>query len=234
MFGYADAPLTRDGNELSIVLPTPFLAANHLVTVKPLLVDSGYAAQVDALAPGAQTERLVLVKQTAQQLRYLLYGRDLGNVDMIVPNVPLMRVGDGAEADNLRFVEITPTVAKTLKAVILQRRGERPFAIPIPPLVEPAKPEPAKPKFSERVTVGADDATIVGDGLKDIVKIVALKQELTNLEVSDDGKTLKVKGLAAAGITSVAKTVDCDLVTKAGKTTIQLQVVSSKVESVPK
>jgi hypothetical protein len=239
VFGYADAPIERDpkAHTLSVVVPTAFLFANRSVTVKPLFVrERDYSDTEDVLAFDAEPERLVLVKQTSKTLQYLLYGRDLGDVDMIVPKVALKEVGDGADRDDVRFIEITLAVVKTLKEVVLQRDGERPFAIPIPALVEPAKAAPTKqtPKFRERVTVGADDATIIGDGLKDVVKIVALKQDLTNLELSDDGKSLKVKGLAAAGITAAAKTVDCDLVTKAGKSTIQMEVVSSKVESVQK
>ena len=89
-------------------------------------------------------------------------------------------------------------------------------------------------KFQERVTVGADEAVIVGDGLGTISKVQFQKKDLTVVK-SGDGKSITVTGLAAAGATTTARTVDIDLLPATGKaTTIKLEVVSSKIETVAK
>jgi hypothetical protein len=62
------------------------------------------------------------------------------------------------------------------------------------------------------------------------VKITALKQELSNLERSADGKSIKVKGLVSAGVTAAARIIDFEVTRTAGKSTIQLEVVNSKIE----
>src|SRR4029078_291851 len=140
-------------------------------------------------------------------------------------------VGDGQSDDTVRMLNIDDTKVKTanVKQLILQRTGEkRPFTVAMPSLTP--EPKPVN-KFRERVTVGADEAVILGDALKDVTKITALKMEMTNLERPADGKSIKVKGLIAPGITAVARSVECEPTRPGGKsTTIQLEVVSSKVE----
>ena len=56
----------------------------------------------------------------------------------------------------------------------------------------------------------------------------------TTFEFSADGKSITVKGLVAAGVTAAAKTQDIDLLSATGKTTIKLEVVNSKVETIAK
>ena len=77
-------------------------------------------------------------------------------------------------------------------------------------------------------------AVVFGDDLGKVKKVMFQKQELTNIEKADDGKSLKIKGLAAAGVTAVAKTQSIDLILPSGKATVKLEVVNSKVESVTK
>lgn len=236
VFGYADTPIERSvdrscAETLTAVVPTALLAANREVTVKPLLVDSRYFVTDRLISADAQTERLMLVSQDASDLGYLLYGTGLDKMKVIVPaNTALDPVGTGVESDRVRFVGLDVAEAKTFKQLIVQRDGERPFGVPIPALTEPAK---IAPKFVERITVNADEAVIVGDGLKDVVKIKALGRDLVDLVM--DGKKLRVRGLAAAGITSTARTVDCTLLTNTDTLgTIQLEIVTSKVESIAK
>jgi hypothetical protein len=54
------------------------------------------------------------------------------------------------------------------------------------------------------------------------------------MEKSDDGKSVEIKGLVAAGLTLVAKTQELDLVMASSKVTIKLEVVNSKIETVTK
>jgi hypothetical protein len=64
------------------------------------------------------------------------------------------------------------------------------------------------------------------------VKVMFGKASLV-ADISD--KTIKLKGLAAAGVTAIAKSQDIDLIAKDGsKTTVKLEVVNSKVETVAK
>jgi hypothetical protein len=70
---------------------------------------------------------------------------------------------------------------------------------------------------------------IVGDGLDDVAEIVALNKPFVPIK---DGKSLRIKGLAAEGITGVARVIDCQLLMKGKSVTIQLEVVTSVVETV--
>jgi hypothetical protein len=68
---------------------------------------------------------------------------------------------------------------------------------------------------------------------------MAVKQvqfQKKNLTISKrDDKSVTLTGLVAAGATAVAKTQDIDLITDAPKpTTIKLEVVNSKIETVTK
>ncbi len=228
VFGYSDAPIGRSGHTLSAVLPTAFLAANRNVIVKPLFVDDDFSARGSLLTPRSTVERLALVNQSST-LTYLLYGSRLTNVSVLLPaSATFKALGSGEDSDSVRLLELPADDAKTLKHLIFQRTGERPFTVALPPLT-PEPPKPA-PKFRERVTVGADDAVILGEGLTDVVKITALKQELSNLERSADGKSIKVKGLVSAGVTAAARIIDFEVTRTAGKSTIQLEVVNSKIE----
>ncbi|MGZ4828049.1 MAG: hypothetical protein ACXV5R_00140 [Candidatus Angelobacter sp.] len=81
------------------------------------------------------------------------------------------------------------------------------------------------------ITPGCGHALIVGDDLSKVTQVFFQKKEL---DKSMEGKALRIKGLAAAGATASAKTQNIDLVSPRGKTTIKLDVVNSKVESVQK
>ena len=233
VFGYSDAPIRRDGNTLSVVLPTSFLVGNPAITVKPLLVDDRYFAITSIFSAGTEAERLVLLQQGTKSATYLLFGRGLDRVAAVSPKIPLHSVGTGEADDSLRQIELPTATAKSLKEIILQRDKERPFIVAVP---APAATDQAKQtlKFQESVTVGADEAVVIGDGLGSIFKAQFQKKDLVVVK-SGDGKSITVKGLAAAGATASARTVDVDLIPAAGKaTTIKLVVVNSKVETTSK
>lgn len=233
VFGYADAPLDRANGRLAVVVPTSFVLANHTVTVKPLLTDDQWSCSRQLVDTDATPERITLIAQSASHAEYLVTGDRLDALTVRVPSgATLQPLGVPVNAALLR---LTLPIAKTLKTIVLQRAGERPITLAMPALTTTADGAKQPLRFAERVTVGADEATIVGDGVKDISKVVAQKIEFTNPELSSDGKSLRIRGLASTGITAIAKTVDCTLVPKSGKAkTIQLEIVSSKVESVPK
>jgi hypothetical protein len=234
VFGNNDAPIRREANSLSVVLPTSFLIANPDVIVKPLLVDPQFFVATSVFPSGTEIERAVLLQQGTKIATYLLFGRKLTNIQVVDPKIALKSVGTGEADDTLKQFEVPIATAKSLKEIILQRTGERPFVVTMPALATTDQTKPQPLKFQERVTVGADEAVIVGDGLSTISKVQYQKKDLTIVK-SGDGKSITIKGLAAAGATASARTVDIDLLPATGKaTTIKLEVVSSKVETVAK
>jgi hypothetical protein len=177
------------------------------------------------------------LRQDADNAYYLVYGRGLDDVGVVSPDdLNLDEIADGNESNTMRTLKVPLKTAKSLKALVLQSTNGRPFIVSVPalPTTDTTKDGADGPKFQERVTVGADQAVVVGDGLDKVQKVLFQKQELTNIEKSDDGKSLKIKGLAAAGVTAVATTQSIDLILASGKVTVKLEVVTSKVENVTK
>jgi hypothetical protein len=83
--------------------------------------------------------------------------------------------------------------------------------------------------------VGADEAVIEGDGMKDLVKVTFKKQEITSKEIAGDGKSVRLSGLRAIGVTSTAATQPLVLEFKSGsKVTVNLEVVDTKIETITK
>jgi hypothetical protein len=232
VYGYSDAPIQRNGNTLTVTLPTPLLFSNPAVTVKPLMLDDRYFVQFPVFGPSAEQERLVLLSQDGKTGKYLLFGRHLDDVEAVAPKGNLDQVGDGVDSDSMRMLELSVETGKSPKEIILQHKNGRPFLVAVPALPSSTDQTSQDPKFQERVTVGADQATIVGGDLTKITHVFFQKTELKMAKT--DGKTITISGLAAAGVTAAAKTQDIDLVTASGKTTIKLEVVNSKIETVPK
>jgi hypothetical protein len=240
-FGYSDAPIKRESDgthtTLSVLLPTGFLFANPQVAVHPVLADFRYVGKATVFDPEVEPYRLLYLRQDADNAYYLVYGQGLDDVDVVSPDdLDLGEIADGNESDTMRTLTVPLKTAKSVKALILKSGKDRPFVVSFPalPTTDPAKDGADGPKFQERVTVGADEAIVVGNDLNKVQKVMFQKQELTNIEKSDDGKSLKIKGLAAAGVTAVATTQSIDLILPSGKATVKLEVVNSKVENVTK
>ena len=232
VFGYSDAPIYREGRKLSVVLPTSFLISNPQVIVKPLLAAADIGKPVALFPAGTENARLVLISQTSSKATFILFGRRLTGITVVSPaDVQPKPVGNGTDSDTMVLLDLDLAVAKSQKQIVMQRRGERAFEVPIPSLASADQPK-RDPKFQERVVVGADEATIVGDGLDTIEKVLFGKKELT---ISDkSAKAIKLKGLAAAGVTAIARTQDISLVSATGTTRITLEVVNQKIETVAK
>jgi hypothetical protein len=230
VFGYSDAPITRDGKHLSLVVPTALLTPTAQLTVKPLLADEKYAVTKPVFAPTSEPERLVLVGQQSNTLTYLLYGHRLTSMTVVSPpEASISDIGKGFDSDNVRAVRFTSAdAAHNNKSLVVQRLNERPFLIAIPPLTDPPK-QPLK--FRERIAAGADEAIIIGDGADDLDTLLIGTHTFT-LEHTPD--FVRVAGLAAFSITGTARVIDCTAVTKAGKKVpLQLEVVTTKVENIP-
>ena len=95
---------------------------------------------------------------------------------------------------------------------------------------------PAKttgPQFKERLVIGADEGTIVGEKLDSIVSASYANKPLTIVDKTPT--TLKISGLAATGASSASRTEDIVLTNRAGKQTkVPVEVVSSRVEFLSK
>jgi hypothetical protein len=85
----------------------------------------------------------------------------------------------------------------------------------------------------ERVTVGADEAVLTGDAIGQLIT-VSWRGAAIQAAPLPDGKSVRLTGLKNAGVTAVAGTQTLDLVLKSGKSTVNLEVVTAKVETVAK
>jgi hypothetical protein len=241
VFGFPDAPLQSESNYLWFVAPTALITANPTVTVQTLFptADCIQSAQVTALLPPSQTEKLVLLEQGDKTVKFLLYGNRLTGLVVLSPVhsaqkiVRVTPIGNPADDDRLLLIEIDASHLKTNKNLLVQRPNDRPFLIAIPSLEAPKKPDP--PKALERVIIGANEAVIVGDGLKDVTRVFFRSDQFdpADVEVAEDGKSLRLKRLTRFGITSTAATQPLVLEFKSGaKATVNLEVVNSKIETV--
>ncbi len=212
--------------------------------------------KVTLFDPSAELERLVLLEQGSSRVKYLLFGRSLDRLSVIQPTalpdssgpaqtsrpkastttppptarIELTDIGSAEDKKTVRLLSVDADLAKTLKQIVFQRNGERPFLVAVPALPSADQPK-SDPKFQERVTVGADEAVVVGDDMAKVTKVLFQGKELNK---SLEGKSLRIKGLNAAGVTATASTQSIDLVSATGKVTVKLEVVNSKIESVQK
>ena len=110
--------------------------------------------------------------------------------------------------------------------------NEPPILISIPAIA--SKPAP-KPAAAERITIGADQVTIKGPNLASL-KMVRYKGRNLRFELSGDTSSVTVHGLEAAGVTRTAtNTRSLEFLFSGGKkAAVSLEIVSSKVETVPK
>jgi hypothetical protein len=235
VFGYSDAPIERDDIEmtLSAVVPTALLVANPEVIVKPLFAPTRYEDRVklDGFDFTSRTERLTPIEQANGKVKFLLQGSRLKRVKVIVPNLGAPDyIGRGADDHTMRTVTLTLDQINAHKHLILQREGERPFMVAIPPLeTKPPKPIQA----TERVVVNADEVVIEGDGLSELESI-KYKDRSIPFAVAKSGTSATLTGLRLLGVTEVAMTRTLDLKFKKGKGSVRLDIVNSKVEHVNK
>ena len=245
---------------LSVALPKDLLTANPVISVKTLMLDEdGIQSKLavnrtfPVFQQSSPPEKLVLLSHDKNTATYLLWGHSLndakvlwptGNADPKCPKKQLCLQPLSATADDgaMRLLKMPVDLVKDSISVVLQRSGtsERPFVLSVPAVPSDADASAnasaansSAPKFQERLVVGADEGTIVGDKLNSIVsanfggKPLAISQKTPT--------TLTITGLAAAGATAVAKTQQVVLVNQAGTSTnVPLEVVSSKVEVLSK
>lgn len=234
VFGYADAPLKRDGATLSASVPTAVLVASPSIKVTSLFAPESYqvSAAVEGLTSRSRLERLVLIGETADNATYLLYGSRLNNASVMLPQgAQLGAIGGAEDADTLRVVTLKKADLKTQKNLVLQRTNERPVLVPIPAADAAAAAPKPEPKARGRVVLNTDAAVFDSEGLKDLSKVVYDGRELS-FEVSKDNKSVTVKGLQAAGVTTKPEIVTLEFSFGTSKVSAKLDVVNAKVEAV--
>jgi hypothetical protein len=230
VFGYGDAPIRRDGNKLSVIVPTAFLIANPQVAVKALFTESEYwkdaQFQVSEFRAGAQAPRLSLLELGSDSAKFILYGNSLDKTDVVSPSGTAMAQLGSIPGASVRVVTLTKDQIKSYKQLVLKTQDGILFQVPIPAAeFTDAKKPVIKPVST--VTVGMDEVVFQGDGLDALQKVVFNGIEL-KLRKQADGKTVWVKGLKAAGVTAEAKPQTLDFVFKSGKTAVVLNVSPPK------
>lgn len=235
VFGYSDSPIQREGDTLSAVVPTSWIIAHPEVTVKPLFAPKDFEDRRPLIDydPTSQTERLLLFEQGKSSAKFILYGSRLGELKIIYPeDVKGEIIGGANDARTMLVLELTADQLKNYKQMILQRGDERPFVIALPTL-EFKDAKPPDPKAAERITVNADEVVIQGAGFNDLVRVTFRGRSIP-FEVSEDGKLVTLKKLRSHGVTRSATTQPLQFIFKDRKSTVNLEVVTTKVETVPK
>ena len=230
VFGYADAPIRRNGNQLSVVLPSALLIANPDIAVKALFTDPVYwtNAQIhlNEFLPGTQAPKLLLLGAGANSAKFLLYGSGLDQASIISPAGVKLDPFGTPPSPNIRSVTLDKDQLKSEKQIALQMKDGLVFLVPIPSVELSDSTKPVIKPIGV-VTVGADEVIFQGDGLADLQKVVFNGSEL-KLRKQADGKRVWVKGLKAAGVTAEAKAQTLDFYLKSGKTPVTINVSAPK------
>jgi hypothetical protein len=177
----------------------------------------------------------VILEQGKDFARFLLFGNRLKDVKVLRPqSVKIQPLGRPEDANTFWLIELSAAQIKAHRHLALQRKDDRPILVLLPALEfkEEKGPEP-KPKPKERITVNADAVVIEGEGLKEIEKVTFNGKSIP-FEVAEDGKSVNLKKLKANGVTATATTQNLEFFFKAGKTTVKVEVVNNKVETIQK
>lgn len=246
VFGYSDAPVSRDivtqttnANNtvdrvirLTAVVPDALLMANRELAVQALFAPGDYrkTRSLASLQPANQTERLVVLEK-GSPVKFLLYGNNLGPVRILSPSGVLPPENIGTAEAPLFTLYLTAEQMKSNKQLLIQRAGGQPYLLAIPE-VEVKKADP--PKARDRVTMNADEAIIDNVGLKDVES--ANFRDVPIIVEAEDDKSVRLRGLRAAGVTSEVAVRKINLKLKAAEKPVKvdLEVISSRVEYWPK
>lgn len=230
VFGYSDAPLVREDKVLSAVVPTAFLAANPLISVRSVLTDDRYWHDAQLVLPefagGGSVPKLAVLATASNSATFLLYGGDIqGDWKVISPQgARLDRFGADRQSE-LHTITLDKNQLKNQKQIALE--GPKGFSVQIPvPSID--LPDSAKPSITplRAVTVASDEAVFKGQGLNDVQKVVFNGIEL-KLRKQADGKAICLKGLKAAGVTAEAKQQSLDFYFNSGKQNVSFAVVAT-------
>jgi hypothetical protein len=225
-FGYSDAPITRHGMQITATVPMPLLLSNPRVAVTSLFGPYHVEIPIQGLSPLSKSERLVLLQQGDKSSTYLLYGSRLSTIRVLdPPNVTPGSIGRLEDNETLRTLTLDNAESKSYKQLVLQRNGERPFLLAMPP----GEKAPSV-KAHERAVVDSDSAIFDVDQFNVAPTVTWNKHDLKAERL--DGKTLRVSGLKSAGVTGSPTSQTLQFKFEMGNTTATLDVVNSRIETV--
>ncbi|HEX6715978.1 MAG TPA: hypothetical protein VF088_02640 [Pyrinomonadaceae bacterium] len=232
VFGFSE--LKRNGDELSVVIPSADLVANPELSLQKLFPARGCRPEpvdVGDFIPPSQTERLVMLEHNPRWTKFLLLGKGLDRMTVLSPDDPrpeLYPVSSTADGTKMRLLVLTDAQLQSNKQILVQRSGkdEKPFLVSIPEI----DPQIAPPKSKESISVGANEAIIEGDAMKQLEK-VTFRGKNVDFDIIDDN-SVRLKGLAALGATSAEMTQRFDFKFKgdAKPKKVEIVVVRAKFE----
>jgi hypothetical protein len=220
-----------------VVVPLPLLLSVREIRLRPLFwQDDPYelSAPIPDFSLGSGSEKLVLIQKTEQISTFVLFGNRLKGATILEPAGVALQSFDGSGSDDtIRRIDLKAEQLKAFKEIVLQKgASERPVFVAIPsgdPKDASTKPSIA---VKGRVTVGMDEATITGDGLEKL-KAVRFKKLAIKFVLAEDKKSVTLTGLFKAGVTTTPTEKDLECELESGqKTTVQIDVVNSKIETV--
>jgi hypothetical protein len=170
VFGYSQ--LKRNGNELTAVIPTADLTANPELSLQKLFPGEGCRTKPIPIAdfmPKVHSERLVVLEHTTRATKFLMMGEGLDTMTVLSPGnstITLQPVSQTADGTKMRLLVLTDEQLQSNKQILVQRSGEneKPFLVSIPEI----DPQIAPPKAKESISVGANEAIIEGDAIKQL------------------------------------------------------------------
>ena len=230
VFGFSE--LKRNDDKLTVVIPTADLVANPELSLQKLFPAEGCRPEpvdVGDYIPPSQTERLVVLEHTPSWTKFLLLGKGLDTMTVLSPNDPtptLYPVSSTADGTKMRLLVLSEFQLQSNKQILVQRSGdkEKPFLVSIPEI----DPQIAPPKSKESISVGANEAIIEGDAMKQLEK-VTFRGKNVEFDVIDDN-SVRLKGLAALGATSSEMTQRFDLKFKNDAKTKKVEIVVVKAK----
>ncbi|HZN09887.1 MAG TPA: hypothetical protein VFB65_24035, partial [Pyrinomonadaceae bacterium] len=238
VFGLADAPLERDSDNSTFraVVPTSLVSGPTKVQMIPLFWGEDYKTKpyYETSTLESTVDKVVVLDKTADPVVFLLYGSRLTTKVITHPGgVILNPLGNNPLTEIGTFTLSKAKWADTKQIVLQKAAAERPVFVTMP------TPDPQTKivlAVGGRVVVGTDELVVTGDTF-DKLTAVKFNNGKTSIDkvVSDDKKSVKIVGLVGKGVTTVAGEPELVFEYDAGKkVTLKLDVVSSKIETVPR
>lgn len=236
VFGLADAPIERDNanSTFRAVVPTSLITGPTKVQVIPLFWGKDYETIPDFKTATLEStvDKVVILDKTADPVVFLLYGSRLSANVITHPSVTLAQLGSNPITEIGTFTLTKAKWADT-KQIVLQKAGERPVFVTMPTADPPSK---IVLTVGGRVVAGTDELVVTGDTFDNLTAVTFNNGKTSiNKIISDNKKSVKLVGLVAKGVTSIAGEPELVFEYEAGKKlTLKLDVVSSKIETVPR
>lgn len=236
VFGLTDAPLERDdtNSTLRALVPTSLVSGPTMIQVKPLFWGEDYEPTPDFKTATLEStlDKVVVLDKTSDPVVFLLYGSRLSASVITNPGgITLTQLGSNPLSQIGTFTLSKAKWADTKQIVLQKGAAEHPVFVAMPSADPPPK---IVLTVGGRVVAGTDQLVVTGDTFNDLTSVTFNKAPI-NKVVSGNGKSVKIVGLVSKGVTSIAGEPELLFEYKDGKKiTLKLDVVSSKVETVPR